>query len=78
MSHGLVKITVDEDGQPVHKEDQKWCFVTKSGGAPTALCAGEVFGSGEGAAEYKYKEVSRGVPCLHCKEIIKEFKAVKF
>jgi len=74
--HKLVKIITDEDG--FISLSDKWHYISEAGGSECCLCDGQVFGYGEGAAEYEMKEVQRGgVTCPHCIAIIKEHKAVK-
>ncbi|MBL4759385.1 MAG: hypothetical protein JKY80_00815 [Mariprofundaceae bacterium] len=71
----LVKITVDEDG---YDEDSGWHYIGEAGGSECCLCDGQVFGLGEGDAEFKIKEVKRGgITCDKCLRIIREHKAVR-
>lgn len=76
--HSLVKITRDDDGIKIEKSDQKWCLIVNSAGSPMTLCSGEVFGVGEGSAEFKQKEVAKGgITCELCKERIRFYKSIK-
>lgn len=76
MAHEVVKILVNEDGDKQHSP--KWHLVIEHSGSLMALCTSEVFGYGEGSAEYKTKEVQRGgITCLRCLGIIKKFKRLK-
>lgn len=75
MSHKLVKILTDEDGE---KQPPHWHFVYATAGSEHALCSGQVFGSGEGLATFKEKIVqSGGITCPDCKHIIKMFKTIR-
>lgn len=71
----LVKITHDEDGY--EQVNPKWHIVNNMGDSPRALCTGEVFGLGEGSAQYKTKTAERGITCPECIVMIKFFKQVK-
>jgi hypothetical protein len=74
--HDLVKIIINEDGDKV--DDPKWHWIENNGDSERTLCGGEVFGFGEGNAEYKIKTVNRGgITCSQCLQLIKEFKAIK-
>lgn len=76
MSNELVQITVDEDGADT--DNSSWHYVHYPDASPRTLCTGEVFGSGEGSAQYKSKIVSRGgITCSECLKIIKQIKAIK-
>ncbi len=84
MNH-LVQITARdylESEQPpdviIPEEERVWCLVVFKSGSPMTLCTGEVFGLGEGNAEYIEKEVKRGgITCPECLKFIREIKAVK-
>lgn len=72
----LVKITRDDDGDYI--DDPVWCAVIHAADADCALCTLEVFGAGEGAAEYETKTVKRGgITCSRCLERIHEIKSIK-
>jgi hypothetical protein len=72
----LVQIIRNEDGELI--DFKEWHLVTFFGDSPRALCTGEVFGEGEGAAEYKTKEREKGgITCEKCKQIIKFIKDVR-
>ena len=74
--NSLVKLLSDEYGDPVEKP--VWHLIVMAGGAVVSLCSGEVWGSGEGAAQGVTKTVKRGgITCTDCIESIKEIKAVK-
>ena len=78
MTHKLVKITADEDGFNVEKQDRVWCLSIVAGGSPMCFCNGQVYGYGEGDAEYETKTVARGaITCLNCIEKIADIKAVR-
>jgi len=78
MSHELVKITQDEDGFTVDKNEQVWCLGVVGGGSPMCFCSGQVYGVGEGAALFKVKFVVRGgITCPGCLSSIKEIKSIK-
>lgn len=69
----VVKITRDEDGEKI--DHPKWCWFYNTGGSDNTLCTGQVFGYGEGSAEYKMKEGK--ITCPDCIAIIREIKAIK-
>jgi hypothetical protein len=72
----LVKFLTDEDGMTHPSKD--WHYVHITGGSDSALCTGEVFGYGEGAATYRAKDVARGgITCPDCLAIIKKIKDIK-
>lgn len=75
MSHVLVKIIINDDG--FEQDTQDWHLLETDGGGPHALCTGEFVGDGESSCEYETKEVSRGVPCPSCREILKRHKAIR-
>ena len=76
MAHNLVKILRDDDGEKV--DNPEWHYVATWGDSNRTLCTGEVFGYGEGNAEYKIKTVQRGgITCEFCLSIIKSLKKVK-
>lgn len=76
MSHEVVKILVNNDGDTV--DDPKWCYSFEVSGSSVTLCSGEVFGYGEGNAEYKTKVVAKGgITCNDCLSIIREIKSIK-
>lgn len=78
MSHELVKILVRESGEAVLPEDQVWCLSWSLAGAAATFCTGEVFGEGEGHAQYETKTVKRGgITCPVCLQTIKEIKSIK-
>jgi len=73
--HSLVFFITNEDGEP---DKPVWHFVRTDGPSPHALCCGQVFGYGEGAAQYKTKQAKKGgVTCEECIAIIKGIKAIK-
>ncbi len=72
----VVKILRNEDGEKVEKP--VWCYVQNWGDSSRTLCGGEVFGMGEGSAEFDTKEVKRGgITCKQCLDIIHEMKSIK-
>jgi hypothetical protein len=72
----LVKFITDEDGDEHTSKD--WHYVIDSSGSDMALCTSEVFGSGEGAAEFKTKTTKKGgITCEDCLVIIKQVKSIK-
>jgi hypothetical protein len=76
MAHELVKITVNDDGE--YSFDEHFHYVHAPDGAARTLCSNEVFGDGEGQAQFMLKEVKRGgISCPKCMEIIKAFKRIK-
>lgn len=72
----LVKILVSDDGEK--QKYAKWHLVEHYGDSPRTICTGEVFGCGEGTAEYKEKISKKGgVTCQKCLSIIKWYKDLK-
>lgn len=71
----VVMITTRDRGDIVRKEDRVWCYVHSSSGSSVTLCTNEVFGYGEGGAEYKTKDGK--ITCPDCLAIIKKIKAIK-
>lgn len=72
----LVKITVNECGE--EEPERGWCLVQEFGDAMRTVCMGEVFGEGEGAAEYETKDGSgREITCPRCRQIVQWYKAIK-
>jgi hypothetical protein len=72
----LVKMITDDGGEKY--ENPTWHFVQHIGDSPRTLCGGEVFGEGEGRAEYEEKWVDRGgINCKQCLQIIKRIKAIR-
>lgn len=78
MNH-LVKIMVDEEGDPV--DSPVWCLAVNEAGAPAAFCSGEVFGFGDVSSDealHEEKYTARGgITCHDCLLRIREIKAVK-
>jgi hypothetical protein len=75
MSHNLVKILTNEDGD---QELGYWHYPVSFDWSNRCLCSGQVFGEGEGSATFETKIVQRGgITCPKCLSIIKSFKKVK-
>jgi len=77
MNH-LVRITIDDDGEPVFIGPE-WCLVDMGNPeGPATLCKGEFFGIGESNCIYTEKWLIRGgITCQNCIDKIKLYKAVK-
>lgn len=76
IMNNLVKIIKNEDGD--FQQNPQWHLVQNDGGSNRSVCTGEVFGLGEGSAEYKFKSVAKGgISCPECIEIVKWFKTIK-
>jgi len=72
----LVKIVANEDGDPV--EYPKWCLSEQQGDSYRTICSGEVYGIGEGSAEYEYKTgFGRDITCQRCLRILKLHHEIK-
>jgi len=69
----VVKITHDEDGRPI--EEPGWCYITDWSDSERTLCSGQVFGLGEGSAQFKLRDGK--VTCKSCIAIIRQLKSVK-
>lgn len=75
----LVRIIVDDDGDPTDNPDV-WHLVDPCNEqGPAALCTQEFFGPGEsGLCEFETKTAKRGgITCPRCLEKIKTYKALK-
>ena len=77
MSHTVVKINADEDGEPT--DDKRWHLISP---APSdegrTLCDGTDMTSISERVHYASKEVARGgISCADCLEIVKKFKSIK-
>lgn len=77
MSNKYVKITIDDDNDPVLFP--KWCIVFSENGCGRTLCTKEVYGYGEGNAVGEEKTLKRFPKdgCKKCLAKIKEIKAVR-
>ena len=76
--HTIAKLTRNEDGQDIPKDEQKWCLVYSFGDSDQLFCSSEVFGFAEGDAVAQIKQVKRGgITCLKCLQEIKTIKAIK-
>ena len=80
--NSLVKQIINDDGEQVPAEKQKWHCLTTVCGDAAMLCTGEFVDEGAmsgNGAEYVFKEVRRGgITCEKCLETVKEFKSIKF
>lgn len=77
MSNARVRFFVTEDLEV--EWNQNWHLITTSMGDPVSFCGGQVFGHGQGAIEEEgvHYETGEGrITCEHCRERIKEIKAV--
>ena len=82
MSHTLVKILIDQDGDVV--DDPLWHLGDAPTGDPGILCTGEfyTYGCADGAAtegiSYEQKTVKRGgITCERCLDHIWEMKSIR-
>lgn len=77
MSHTLVKIFKDDDGETI--EHSVWHLSDPdSRQGRRVLCTCEFYGEGESSVVYKTKTVERGgIKCDRCLEIINDMKAIK-
>lgn len=76
MSHEIVKIKVDDNGEK--RLYAKWHWITDQAGVLRTLCDGEAFGIGDSGAVYETKIVKKGgVTCSECLRLIKMFKSIK-
>jgi hypothetical protein len=77
----LAKQIINDDGEQVLKEDQRWHLMQKNVGDISLLCTGEFVFSGcaSGNGEvYDFKQTTRGgITCEECMTKIKEIKSVK-
>ena len=81
MNH-VVRFLTTDDGEAVETNEQgdpiwgsEWHLVNSFGDAHRTLCGGEVFGFGEGAAEFEDKLGK--ITCDRCIEMVKFFKKVR-
>jgi len=76
MPNHLVKIIIDDDGEP--KDDPPWCLIVDNAGGDVTCCEGEYFGLGESLCVYELKTTKRGgITCPQCLQNIKFYKTVK-
>jgi len=78
----LVKQLVNDDGEIVEEDEQRWHLMLTSGVEEEhLLCTGEYVGEGcsSGNGEiYIYKEVQRGgITCETCLSIVRTIKGIK-
>lgn len=80
MNH-LVKQLVNDDGEIVEEDEQRWHLMLTSGGDTALVCTGEYVGEGcsSGNGEiYIFKQTQRaGITCETCLSIVRAVKAVK-
>ena len=76
--HSLVKITVDDDGNPKY-DAHVWHLVDPSNWqGKAALCTAEFLGEGESEVVFETKETLRGgITCPSCMKMLKEYKRVR-
>jgi len=79
--NNLVLQLVNDDGDPVERQDQRWHVLTESSGEAAMLCTGEFVddasSSGNGSC-YELKSVSRGgITCEKCLEIVRVIKQIR-
>ena len=72
---------VNDDGDPVELQEQRWHVVHNLTGESSLLCTGEFIddasSSGNGS-RYETKSVSRGgITCEKCLEIVKAIKSIR-
>lgn len=72
----IVKITRRDDGEKV--DNPVWCISVVRCGSNCCLCTYEVYGFGEGSAEFKEKNVDvfpkNG--CKNCRDTVKEIRTL--
>lgn len=74
----LCRMTRDDGGEEIPKEDQVWCLQTPYADGAQKFCTGEYFGYGEGDALAETKRATRGgITCPQCLDQIKQIKAVR-
>lgn len=72
----LVKIYKNDDGDEIEKP--LWHLAVTVTGGDNVLCTGEFYGMGESSVVYDIKEgTMHDITCEDCKQIIKDFKAIK-
>jgi hypothetical protein len=77
MTHLIVQLTIDEDGNS-YPYGETWHLVTPYADGNQIFCSGEYFGLGEGNARGKLKKVLKGgITCQNCLSKIKDIRAVK-
>ena len=79
--NNLVLQLVDDDGDPVELQDQRWHVLHESTGEAAMLCTGEFVddasSSGNGS-RYALRSVIRGgITCKKCLEIVRTIKSIK-
>lgn len=76
--NNVVRITQNDDGEIIPREERCWHLVIDTAGSKGTLCTGELFGVGESSVVFEEKSVTRGgITCQECLEKIRFFKAVK-
>lgn len=77
MNH-LIKMTIDDDGEVIEVEDQKWCLSSPAGNdAGRVLCTHAVLDSDTNATWEDKSVVRGGITCEKCISIVRAFKAIK-
>lgn len=79
MSNHLIKMTMDDDCEPIPVDEQKWCLENPSPSLDTnrVLCTGDALDTDTRATWEEKTVVRGGITCDKCIAIIKEFKAIK-
>ena len=76
MSHTIIKITINHDGEEV--ESPKWCLSVNAAGEDATFCTGEYFGNHDSDCTTTVKHVERGgITCPDCLQKIKAIKAIR-
>lgn len=78
MSHKIVKLFVNDDGEYIPSDERVWHYSFSSFNTQEIFCSGECFGFGESGAKYLEREVkSGGITCQVCLNKIKQIKKIK-
>ncbi|WP_390240996.1 hypothetical protein [Vibrio sp. R78045] len=78
MPNFLIKMTIDDDGEAIDVEDQKWCLSSPaSNDAGRVLCTHAVLDIDTNAIWEDKTVVRGGITCEKCIAIVRAFKAVK-
>lgn len=79
MANQLVKITINDDGDIIPIDKQKWCLVDPRPFMDTSrtLCTQEALDSDTSAQWDEKTRVKGGITCEDCLKIIATYKAVR-
>jgi len=84
MTHTIVKLLINEDGDLIPKEEQVWHLVDPNDGSTQmTFCQGQVYdteyviGQAEKVTGKEAKRAKGGITCKDCLHKIKQIKSIK-